>query len=167
MSQSFPTALIKSYSSFRVIKFPGLHRLLSRRAILAILAVAVIVLLGIGVRGGMKEFPSGPSSPSSNTVVQPPAEKLVAELVTLTETGFAPSEIVRPMGTFLLVVDNRSGMQEVEFRLDRVAGGRVHQARISRHQVDWMERFTLPPGTYLLSEANRPEWTCRLTVTAR
>lgn len=132
-----------------------------------LLIVSAIVLLGIGVRGGMKAFPSGPSGLSSNIVVQPPTEKLEAELVTLTETGFAPSEIVRPMGTFLLVVDNRSGMQEVEFRLDRFAGGRVHQVRIPRHQVDWMERFTLPPGTYLLSEANRPEWNCRLTVTAR
>lgn len=132
-----------------------------------LLIAAAIVWLGIGVRAGMKAFPSGPSGLSSNTLVQPSAEKLEAELVTLTETGFAPQEIVRPRGTFLLVVDNRSGMQEVEFRLDRVAGGRVHQVRIPRHQVDWMERFALPPGTYLLSEANRPEWTCRLTVTAR
>jgi hypothetical protein len=32
-------------------------------------------------------------------------------------------------------------------------------------QVKWIEQFNLPPGDYVLTEANHPDWKCSITLT--
>jgi hypothetical protein len=93
--------------------------------------------------------------------------KIEAELITITPRGFEPAEITRSKGRFLLAVDNRSGLDEVTLRLDRVAGNRLREVNVPRKELDWSEAFDLNPGQYVLSEANHPQWICRLTITAQ
>lgn len=90
-----------------------------------------------------------------------------AEIITITPLGFEPAEITRPKGAFFLVVDNRSGLEEITFRLDREAGQRQHEVRVPREQLDWDGVVDLHPGTYLLTEASHPDWLCRITITAQ
>ena len=64
----------------------------------------------------------------------------------------------------MLFVDNRSGLEEVTLRVDRVAGPRLHEVRVPREMLDWNEEINLTPGQYVLTEASHPDWVCRITV---
>jgi hypothetical protein len=89
------------------------------------------------------------------------------ELITARPGGFEPKEITRPSGPFLLLVDNRSGIPDLILQLDHQAGSRLRAVRVAKHKLDWQEKFDLAPGTYILTEANNPDWSCRITITSR
>lgn len=95
---------------------------------------------------------------------QPQRERVETELITVRPFGFEPAEITRKQGRFLLAVDNRSGLEEVTLRLDRVTGNRLRDVNVPRRKLDWREFMDLPPGRYVLSEAAHPEWTCTVTI---
>ncbi|MGQ0762588.1 MAG: hypothetical protein ACT4OT_11345 [Acidobacteriota bacterium] len=95
------------------------------------------------------------------------SQKIEVELVTIQRTGFDPQEIKRPVGPFTLHVNNRSEILELQFRLDRERGERLHAESPQRGKLDWKKTIDLPPGRYVLSEAQHPEWTCLITITPR
>lgn len=92
-------------------------------------------------------------------------EAMEAELITIVRNGFEPAEIRRPAGKFLLAIDNRSGLREVNLSLVRVAGRSVQELRIRRERPDLRKVVELEPGAYLLTEANHPAWIGRLIIT--
>lgn len=87
--------------------------------------------------------------------------------LTLSPEGFTPAEVTLPHGRFLLVVYNKSGLEDVDLRFDAVAGGRLREARAKGRGSRWQEVFDPPPGEYVLSLTEHPDWACRITVTAR
>lgn len=87
------------------------------------------------------------------------------EIITITRGGFEPAELTRPMGRFGLFVQNRSGLEEVTLRLDRVAGSRLREVPVPREKLDWDDVIDLTPGRYVLTEANNPDWVCNITIT--
>ena len=139
----------------------------------------LLVLVGLVVAGAAitassiaKTSSSGTQRPIqpttfSNQPIGPPA-KLEAERLTLKPSGFEPGEITRPAGRFLLAVNDRSGQEGIAFVLSRQNGERVHEVRMrdTGRKHEWRRVVNLPPGSYLLSEANHPEWVCRITITA-
>jgi len=100
----------------------------------------------------------------SSVVPASQRERLETELVTITSVGFEPTELTRPAGKFLLDVDNRSEIEEVVLRLDRQDGDRETSARVRNTAPEWRGALYLRPGVYILSEANHPNWTCRITL---
>ncbi|SRR5258706_7976738 len=80
-------------------------------------------------------------------------------------TGFDPAQVELEKGTYLFIVQNRCGIRDLTFRLDREAGARLHEVRDQRLQ--WKKQFDLNPGTYVLSVADHPEWRSVITVKAR
>lgn len=94
---------------------------------------------------------------------RPPAELLP---VMLRAGGFVPREISRPVGEYVLSVNDQSGMPGLELRLERDKGERMHESKLSRHKPYWRQLLRLTPGTYLITEVNHPEWVCRIIVTA-
>jgi hypothetical protein len=85
--------------------------------------------------------------------------------VTLKPTGFEPAELTRRRGAFLLMVDNRSNNPELLFHLDGEHGKREHEQQTRRGgRLDWNKVVDLPPGRYLLTEANHPQWVCKITI---
>jgi hypothetical protein len=93
-------------------------------------------------------------------------ERVETELITIFSKGFEPAEITRPAGKFILAVDNRSGIEEVELQLNRQEGGRVHAVRVRRTSPEWRVTVDLRPGAYVLSEAGHANWNCRITITS-
>jgi hypothetical protein len=85
-------------------------------------------------------------------------------LVTLRADGFEPAELQLPAGEYLLVVRNRTGLDEVNVSLVRENGQHLGQSKVGARQKDWKQRFKLTPGTYLLNETNHPDWTTRVVV---
>jgi hypothetical protein len=102
-----------------------------------------------------------------NQTQMPPAVRIETELVTIRRHGFEPQEITRPADPFILAVENRSGLEEVTLRLDRAAGNRLKEVNIPRGKLNWRDAFDLPPGSYVLTEANHPDWVCSITITAK
>jgi hypothetical protein len=107
----------------------------------------------------------GPSlarpAPPSNIQI----EKFEIEVITIRPAGFEPQEITRPRGLFGIAVENRTGLPEVLLRLDREGGERVQEAQVTRQKLNWKQGLDLPPGQYVLTEANNPDWVCRITIT--
>lgn len=96
-----------------------------------------------------------------------PSERIEVELITVTPDGFQPKEITRPQGRFVIAIENRSGRQEVSIRLDRQAGGRLIESRMSKEKLNAKYLTDLTPGCYMLTEANHPDLVCRFTITPR
>lgn len=97
-------------------------------------------------------------------------EKLPALEITVSPTGFYPREVTLTSRRFFLIVHNRTGLLKTSLRLDRLpteANGtaeRVKESDQSRGSPHWAEQIQLPPGTYLLWEAQHPTWKCRITA---
>lgn len=100
----------------------------------------------------------------------PPLERrhtlIESESLTVTRRGFAPALITRAQGEFILMVDNRSGL-DLNFRFSRETGEPLHEIRTSQQELDWNEVLDLQPGTYVLTERDHPEWKCLIRITAR
>ena len=133
----------------------------------------VIALLAITARAWLA--PSPKLAPQLSTALQPqpihPIKTMAAAQsqietmrVTVTTIGFDPDELTHPAGQVVLAVDNRSGLEEVRLRLDREGGERLADVLVERGQLDWHDTVTLSAGYYTLTEANHPEWSCRITV---
>jgi hypothetical protein len=143
-------------------------RLASRSTLIALIAACATF--------GVIAFSRGYSPVSANSsrlafgrATSPPAittrEDVEAELITIRPTGFEPEEIMRPAGRFLLAFDNESGLRDLVFRLEREGGERIVEMRPKR-KSDVGGVMDLPPGLYLVTEANHPEWVFRLRLTS-
>lgn len=106
---------------------------------------------------------SAPIAPQAKHAIA----QIEAEIVTVTPHGFEPLEITRPQGSFLLMIDNRSGLAISHPQLGRAAGERLRDITVPREDPNWSEVVDLPPGRYLLGEAGHPGWTCQITITPR
>lgn len=141
----------------------GLHRL---PLLLIVLTLVALTALAVHARGWIASPPAA-TSVAKPLQTQQAGSAREAEIITITPIGFEPSEVTRPAGSFILMVDNRSGLEEITFRLDREGGSRVHEISMPREHPDWDGVVDPPPGTYLLTEASHPDWLCRITITAQ
>jgi hypothetical protein len=66
-----------------------------------------------------------------------------------------------------LTVNNLSNVNELVLRLEREAGGRVREMKLRSKKERSAGALDLPPGNYLLTEANHPGWVCRIKVCPR
>lgn len=106
------------------------------------------------------------TSTTPGRALQTDSQQVQAEVITITPRGFEPLEITRPAGKFLLVVESQVDLPELTLRLDREQGERLHEVLLKRERPEWSQVLDLPAGTYLMTEANHPDWACRLTVTS-
>ena len=90
-----------------------------------------------------------------------------SELITITPHGFEPREISRPKGSILLRVENRSGLRDVSIQLNSEAGPNLRALHVPREQPNWDDVIDLEPGRYVITEANHPNWICRITIAAQ
>jgi len=141
--------------------FPHVKQSHSLRLFLSLLLLLVSGAL-IVARWNRKDVPAEAVVMAQG---QSPQTPIQAELITATPAGFEPAEITRPQGRFLLAIDNRSGLDEIDLYLERETGGRVNVPLSRRGKLAWREVIDLPPGTYILRANNDESWRCRITVT--
>lgn len=146
----------------------------SRRLIIcAALLLCTLAVAALGfVRGRTNRLHVSTFDPPISVVPtalqnKTPNDVIEAEIVTVRPTGFEPAAITRPRGEFLLVINNRSGLEEVKWRLDRETGGNLREVKIHDGKLRSGNFEDLPPGRYVLTEANHPDWICRITITPR
>ncbi len=142
-----------------------------RRGFLA-LVVAVIVsvcALAAYARGWLSPRSSALAASASAQDDPQPGRRvrsqIEVEVVTITPRGIEPAEITRPAGRFLLVVNSETDLPGLTFRLDRENSGRLREVPMPREKPDWNAEIDAHPGAYVITEADHPEWTCRITIT--
>lgn len=91
-------------------------------------------------------------------------ERLEAEIINITPTGFEPAEITRPTGRFLLAIQDRSGFAQITMQVSRESDGAQFLVPTRRKHHAWRNVVNPPPGRYLLTEANHPEWRCLIII---
>lgn len=89
--------------------------------------------------------------------------------MTFLPLGFEPSAITRPKGSFLLIVENRSGLDALDFTLYRRVGNNRQEVSkpTKKKKLDWSDAFDLSPGEYELRETGYPNRFCAITITAK
>jgi hypothetical protein len=88
-------------------------------------------------------------------------------VTTLGPSGFTPAQVGHAAGRFNVKVRNQSGEREVILRLSDSEGKKVSEARLTDKVKEWVSPVELATGTYTVTEANHPAWTCRVEVTAQ
>lgn len=100
-----------------------------------------------------------------------PKPQIETELIAVRAFGFEPAAIRRPKGDFILLVRNRSPFPELILHLSRIEGSRpaekLKDASLPKGKVNWLDHENLPPGEYLLTAENHPDWKCFITITAQ
>jgi hypothetical protein len=148
-------------------------------AVMILMALIILSTLAVSARAWLRPAatvvePAVSPLKATSPAQPPPApqgnskhQALEAEIVTLRPFGFEPAEIARPKGRFILMVDNRSGLGDMDLQLNRETGNHLHAVKVSKEQLDWNDEFDLSPGRYVLTEAGHPEWSCWITITAK
>lgn len=137
----------------------------SFKTMIILAALGAVTALAIEGRQWLTQYPSSILS-AEPAQAQQTGSDIQAEIITITPTGFEPAEITRSAGRVILMVENRTDLEEVTFRLDQDGGAHLREVQLPRERPDWSEVIDLQPGTYLLTEVAHPDWLCRITVTA-
>jgi len=101
---------------------------------------------------------------SNASQVLVPQSEVKVVLVVLGPEGFQPQELQLPPGQYILIVRNRTGLDDVGLRLLSELGINLGEARVRGIQRTWKLRLQLNTGRYLIAGTDRPDWTCRITV---
>ena len=97
--------------------------------------------------------------------LSPPTTRYIGSvLITIRHNGFEPSEITHAAGRVFLVVQNRSGFQNVQLRLEPKEGPRLYDVAVPRSKLDWVQVVDLQRGDYTLTDAYHPDWSCKIEV---
>jgi len=91
-----------------------------------------------------------------------PEVKLV--LLALWPEGFETNEMRLESGDYLFIIGNRTGLKEVNIRLDRERDERLVAVTVGGRQRDLKRRLKLTPGSYVVTADRNPNWVCRITV---
>lgn len=168
--------------------FSGITSGIIRRRAIAFTVAALLCCAGVaiavrayntkatesGVSSSLAGVSSSPraAAPVAFAPVEAPAvvlaqgESLQAKLVSLTPRGFDPEELLTSKGQFILDVENLTGLPEVLLSLETMSKEKIQTKNLLKGTITWAKAFSLQPGSYILTEANHPEWKCTITVTA-
>ena len=134
---------------------------------------AAMVFATVGHSTGVPGFPAGVERPAAagfearptqpvRQVANPPE----VELVTILPYGFDPPKISRPNGPFIVVMDNRSGLDGLSLTLTPESTPSVVllSKQLTLSELDGYNSLDLSPGHYILKEAGHPEWSCSVEI---
>lgn len=139
---------------------------------LLLVAIALLAIAFVSARTlslvepaahAIESIKPGPAPAQTNSKREGPE----AEVIAFKTNGFEPAEITRPRDPFLLVIDNRSGIEVSSFEIRHEDGSLRHSMQSRRHKLSWQQMLDLPPGRYLLQAPDHRGLFCRLNITAR
>lgn len=97
---------------------------------------------------------------------QPAKQPKLVDTVTveLSGYGFSPTVINHSASQHFLFVHNVSGLSNPSLVLKDQKGVAWAQANLAYEKKHWSGLIDLGPGTYTLTEANHPNWSCTITL---
>jgi hypothetical protein len=103
-------------------------------------------------------------SPAPARAAAGASESVPPLILVLTSTGFAQDTIEVPAGDVDLTIRNGSGADLLTFNVTQAVLG-INQSFEVRLGARVSRRVNLKPGEWVITEANHPDWTCRVVVT--
>lgn len=141
--------------------------------VLVIVSVLLLASLAINARTWLTTRNATDSATApSRQVVEPPMivasasrqEETEVVLTTLTSSGFTPAAVTHGAGSFQIVIQNKSNVPTLDLRLNGEASSRWQRQNTLGEVQGWVATVELEAGTYTITEAQHPEWVCRLIV---
>lgn len=164
-SPSFFHRLANHFQSQRRIHRIGLIAALIVFAGLAFTGIAVNARSWFAVDRAHQETASSLQNPTKAE------EKIGAEMITLTEKGFQPSEITRPEGPFSLFIHSRAGVRGLNLEVNELQPGKpknkIKDKVMDKNTPYTGELYDLKPGDYELTETSLPNYSCRIKITKK
>src|SRR6058998_3572713 len=138
-----------------------------RRSLSVMLGVCsgVVLLAVVPLPAGYKDEGRSRGMPAIG--VQAGASRLQTERITVRPYGFDPQRINRPVGPFLLAIDDRSGLNQLTLYIERSLGNKLKDIQILRRRPEYREIIDLSYGDYSLKETNHPAWVCVITISRK
>lgn len=139
-----------------------------------IMISSLIVIAGIGLTAYSLNYRNLPPAAKSlapatqaDDKEKPAAKVYDVERVTVRPTGFDPPTITRSHQKFHLMIENRTGLEELSFEIKTEAGGKANakEMKLPGRKLLWRDLVQLPPGNYTIAELNHPEWVFSLNLT--
>lgn len=141
----------------------------------ALLVVLVLATLSVLATRARSSLPAN-SLTDTATVTEPKAFVAAAPnavpddenkgfWLTLRASGFETKEMSISAGDYFVIIQNATGLDQFALRIERETGERIHDVRLPRLKKRWRQMINFTPGNYIVSEADHPTWTCRITVT--
>jgi hypothetical protein len=151
------------------------HGLVTRRLLIVattfLIVMSVMMVWANAKVGWLRSLPARAvaeppaASPQRNQRPAIPApDSMSVDTVTLTGLGFEPREITRPSGMFVLGIDNRLINEQFSFELVRENGHQGRQLKMKKGEIRLRKLLNLQAGSYTLTVADHPEWTCRIVL---
>lgn len=142
--------------------------LTSHRLTLLLVLVAGIVtsalLITVSGHSGFRTATTEKSNSSATAVQGKKDQRLEIETVTITPDGFEPQQLERTAGPFILSITNQSGVDALNLRIETEQHARFREKSLPLITPDWRERIDPPPGKYIFTEENHPEWTLTFII---
>src|SRR6185369_15114266 len=82
--------------------------------------------------------------------------------IELTGNGFTPNQVQHASGRFGIAVENSTLSGEYTLRLKAEDGTVLNELQVQKGSSAWT--VNLQTGTYTLTEADHPQWTCRIVI---
>lgn len=135
------------------------------------LLCCLIALVALSVFGMRKIgwATTGASNPPQAQNNLPPPVKVIT--ITVTPRGFEPAEITVPEGPYLIDINNRSGIPELDLQFGALNGKKLKESKPLKDKegrelksLDWRGLFNLDKGTYTIKESSHPDWAVEIQV---
>lgn len=145
-------------------EFAFIREITMKRLVLVISIVFSALLINASGHAGVATAPKQDVNSSAAAPPVSSVQRREVEVVTLTTDGFEPHEIIRPPGRFLLSITNRSELDSLNLRIETEQRGKIREKALTPDARSWREVLNLPPGSYIITEADHPEWKLSLII---
>jgi hypothetical protein len=161
------SSLLSLLTSVRQNKISGkkCYRLYRCTLLFVAVMVCVLTIALIFTTGARTPLTDRSTRQVHVSASNPSSDRLEAELVSFTTTGFNPSEIKRPEGQVLLIIENRSGAIDLKFQLRQPSGDKLREIVMTKGKISSRLLIDFNPGEYELTEINHPEQVCKIIIT--
>jgi hypothetical protein len=109
---------------------------------------------------------------ATQTTTNPSPVKVIS--ITVNPDGFSPSDVDVPEGLYLLDINDRTGLPEINVQLGNLNSKKLKEAKPAKDKQgrilkmqDYRGLFSLENGQYTITEANHPKWSLKIKVTAK
>lgn len=101
--------------------------------------------------------------PALPTAAQSPRIKAI--YFRITPLGIEPAELTLPAGRYLVAIDNDSGFNVVDVKIDKERGPRLGNAQLPSGRRKWREFVVFTPGVFVFTDPGNANRVCSLTIT--